>query len=106
MTAKQKKASKNVKTARENTADTTAARTKSSGDAGLAFAFGKENYRLLLIGLAVILLGFLLMIGGGSDDPNVFSEEIFSFRRMTLAPILVLSGYIIEIYAIMKKSRD
>jgi len=61
---------------------------------------------LLLIGLVVILVGFLLMIGGGSDDPNVFSEDIFSFRRMTLAPILVLAGYAIEIYAIMKKPRD
>jgi hypothetical protein len=86
--------------------DTSAARAASSGDSSLAFAFGKENYRLLLIGLVVILLGFLLMIGGGSDDPNVFSEDIFSFRRMTLAPILVLAGYIIEIYAIMKKPKD
>ena len=106
MTAKYKKAAKNVKPAKEATVADTTARTKSAGDTGLAFAFGKENYRLLLIGLVVILIGFLLMIGGGSDDPNVFSEEIFSFRRMTLAPILVLAGYIIEIYAIMKKPRD
>ena len=82
------------------------AKVRQSGEASLAFAFGKENYRLLLIGLVVILVGFLLMIGGGSDDPNVFIEEIFIFRRMTLAPILVLAGYIIEIYAIMKKSKD
>ena len=106
MTAKYKKAAKNVKPAKETAAPDTTARSKTAGDAGLAFAFGKENYRLLLIGLVVILIGFLLMIGGGSDDPNVFSEEIFSFRRMTLAPILVLAGYIIEIYAIMKKPRD
>lgn len=71
-----------------------------------AFAFGKENYMMLIIGLVVIIIGFLLMIGGGSDDPAVFSEDIFSFRRMTLAPILVLAGYIIEIYAIMKKPKD
>lgn len=66
--------------------------------------FGKENYKLLLIGLAFIVVGFLLMIGGGSDDPNKFNEAIFSFRRITLAPILILAGYIIEIFAIMKKS--
>jgi hypothetical protein len=79
---------------------------KPGGEQAGSFAFGRENYRLLIIGLVVILAGFLLMIGGGSDDPNEFSEGIFSFRRMTLAPILVLAGYVIEIYAIMKKSKD
>ena len=70
------------------------------------FAFGKENYRLMLIGLAFIVVGFLLMIGGGSDDPTKFSPEIFSFRRLTLSPILILTGYVIEIFAIMKKPKD
>ena len=70
------------------------------------FAFGKENYRLLLIGLALIVLGFLLMIGGGSKDPNVFSYDIFNFQRLTLAPILILAGYVVEIFAIMKKPKD
>ena len=70
------------------------------------FAFGKENYKLLLIGLVLIIAGFLLMIGGGSDDPNVFSEDIFNFRRLTLAPILVVAGYVVEIFAIMKKPKD
>ncbi len=70
------------------------------------FAFGKENYKLLLIGLALILVGFILMIGGGSKDPNVFSEDIFNFRRLTLAPILVLAGFVVEIFAIMKKPKD
>ncbi len=70
------------------------------------FAFTKENYRLLLIGLALIFVGFLLMIGGGSKDPNVFSTDIFDFRRMTLAPILILAGYVVEIFAIMKKPKD
>jgi len=70
------------------------------------FAFGKENYRLMLIGLALIILGFLLMIGGGSEDPKVFNPEIFSFRRITLAPILILAGYAVEIFAIMKKPKD
>lgn len=78
----------------------------AAAESTAAFAFGKENYMLLIIGLVVIIIGFLLMIGGGSDDPAVFSEDIFSFRRMTLAPILVLAGYIIEIYAIMKKPKD
>ena len=70
------------------------------------FAFGKQNYKLLFIGLALIFVGFLLMIGGGSDDPEVFSEGIFNFRRLTLAPILVLAGYVIEIFAIMKKPAE
>jgi hypothetical protein len=81
-------------------------KAKVAGEGTVAFAFGKENYRLLIIGLIVIAVGFLLMIGGGSDDPNVFSYDIFSFRRMTLAPILILAGYGIEIYAIMKKPKD
>ena len=70
------------------------------------FAFGKENYRLMLIGLAFIVIGFLLMIGGGSSDPTKFNPEIFSFRRITLAPILILTGYVIEIFAIMKRPKD
>jgi hypothetical protein len=70
------------------------------------FAFGKENYRLMLIGLAFMVVGFLLMIGGGSTDPNKFNPEIFNFRRITLAPILILAGYVIEIFAIMKRPKD
>lgn len=70
------------------------------------FAFGKENYRIMLIGIALILIGFVLMTGGGSDDPNVYNEEIFSFRRITLAPLMVLTGFVIQIYAIIKKSKD
>jgi hypothetical protein len=70
------------------------------------FAFGKENFRLLFIGLAFIAVGFILMIGGGSKDPNVFDPSIFDFRHLTLAPILVLAGYVIEIFAIMKKPKE
>ena len=70
------------------------------------FAFAKENYRLMLIGLAFIVVGFILMIGGGSKDPSLFNPEIFSFRRITLAPILILAGFVIEIFAIMKKPKD
>jgi membrane-bound ClpP family serine protease len=70
------------------------------------FALGKENYRLLIIGFAIIIIGFLLMIGGKSSSPNEFNPEIFSFRRITLAPIIVLAGFIFEIYAIMKKPKE
>lgn len=70
------------------------------------FAFGKENYVLMVVGIMVIILGNLLMIGGGSDDPNVFDPEIFNFRRLTLAPVVILAGFIIEIIAIMRKPKD
>ena len=65
------------------------------------FLFGKRNYLIMLIGLFVIALGFILMAGGGSDDPTVFNEEIYNFRRIRLAPTLVLIGLAIEIYAIL-----
>lgn len=55
----------------------------------------------MLIGLAVIILGFILMSGGGSDNPNVFNEEIFNFRRIRLAPTVVLIGFGIEVFAIL-----
>ena len=66
--------------------------------------FGKRNYKFMLIGILFIAFGFILMSGGGSDDPNVFNEEIYSFRRIRLAPMLVITGFIIEIYAILTKS--
>lgn len=69
------------------------------------FLFEKKNYTIMLIGLAVIALGFILMSGGGSDDPNVFNEEIYSFRRIRLAPTLVLIGLAIEAYAIFAKGK-
>ena len=72
----------------------------------LPFAFTELNYKLVLIGLGIIVLGFILMSGGGSDDPNVFDESIFSFRRITLAPIVVLIGFVFEIYAIMRKPKQ
>ena len=69
------------------------------------FLFDKLNYKVLLIGLAVIALGFILMSGGGSEDPNVFNEEIFSFRRIRLAPAVVLLGFGITIYSILKNPK-
>jgi len=65
------------------------------------FLFGKRNYLIMLIGIAVIALGFILMAGGGSDDPNVFNPEIYNWRRIRLAPTLVIIGLAIEIYAIL-----
>lgn len=71
-----------------------------------AFPLGKKNIMLLGVGIVVIIIGFLLMQGGGSADPNEFNPEIFSFRRITLAPIVVLLGFAINIVAIMKKFKD
>ena len=70
------------------------------------FLFQAINYKFLLIGLGVILLGFILMSGGGSDDPTVFNEDIFSFRRIRLAPTTVLIGFGITIYSILKQNKE
>ncbi|MFY7811146.1 MAG: DUF3098 domain-containing protein [Flavobacterium sp.] len=68
--------------------------------------FKKENYKFLLIGLGIIAIGFILMAGGGTDDPNVFSPEIFNFRRIRLAPTVVLIGFGVVFYSIFKKSNN
>jgi hypothetical protein len=65
--------------------------------------FGRKNYLFMLIGLGFIAIGFILMSGGGSKDPNVWNEAIFNFRRIRVAPMLILLGLGIEIYAIMRK---
>ena len=71
------------------------------------FAIGRKNYIYLIIGFVIIIAGFLLMMGGKSSDPNVFNEkEIFSFRRITLAPVVVLIGFAFEIWAIMKRPKN
>ena len=69
------------------------------------FLFDKINYRILLIGIGVITLGFILMAGGGSEDPTVFNEDIFNFRRIRLAPTTVLIGFGITVYAILKNPK-
>jgi membrane-bound ClpP family serine protease len=79
---------------------------KETQDTKAQFALGKENYRLLLIGFAIIVIGFILMVGGKSEDPAVFNPAVFSFRRITLAPVVVLFGFLFEIYAIMKKPSE
>ncbi|MBT8266432.1 MAG: DUF3098 domain-containing protein [Bacteroidia bacterium] len=71
---------------------------------GQNFIFGKKNYQWMFIGLGCIALGFILMSGGGSDDPNVFNPEIFNFRRIRLAPTLILIGFGIQIHAILLDS--
>ena len=65
------------------------------------FLFGKKNYKWMVIGLVFITLGFVLMAGGGSDDPIIFNEAMYNFQRIRLAPSLVLIGFVIEVYAIL-----
>jgi len=68
--------------------------------------FEKDNLRWMLIGLVVIAIGLVLMAGGKGEDPNVFAEnEVYSMKRITLAPLLIVAGLLIEVYAIMKKSK-
>ena len=83
----------------------TKAKTTDAADNQKVMPFGKMNYILVLIGIALIALGFILMIGGGSSDPDVFNEQMFNFRRLTLAPILVLAGFVVEIVAIFWKGK-
>jgi hypothetical protein len=68
------------------------------------FAFGKENFILFIIAFGITLIGYALMAGGKAENPSVFNEEIFSFRRITLAPVVVIIGYIVGVYAILKKA--
>ena len=70
------------------------------------FAFTKKNYLLLIVGLAFIASGLILMLGGGSEDPTKFSADIFDFQRLTLSPILLTTGFIIEIIAVMYKDKN
>ena len=79
---------------------------KRKQEAKTTFIFGKKNYKWMFIGLGCIALGFILMSGGGSDDPNVFYPGIFSWRRIRLAPTLVLIGFGIQIYAILVNPDD
>ena len=68
--------------------------------------FGKENYTWIIAGIAVIGMGLILMAGGKSDDPNTFNpKSVYSFTRITIAPILILIGFAIEVYAIFRKPK-
>ena len=98
--AKQDKKEKNTKKTMQNTQENNNNNDESK------FPIGKQNYLLLLIGFGIIVLGFILMLGGGSDNPDVFNYDgLFGFQRRTLAPIVVLAGFAFEIYAIMKKPK-
>ncbi len=81
--------------------------TKIKTDNKPDFPLTIENYKYLIIGFGIIILGFLLMIGGGAENPAEFNgKELFSFRRITLAPIVILFGFAFEIWAIMKKPKS
>lgn len=70
------------------------------------FLFQRENYILFGIGLAFIILGFILMTGGGSDDPQKYNEELFNSRRIILSPLLIVIGFVIEVFAILRRPKS
>jgi Protein of unknown function (DUF3098) len=81
-------------------------RTKAIPSHSNAPLFGKENYRWMLIGIVLVALGLICMGGGKSKDPNVFNpHEVYSFTRITIAPILILAGFVVEIFAIFRKDK-
>lgn len=79
---------------------------KNSNTQDSGFALGKENLKLMIIGFVIIIVGFILMGGGRSEDPNVFNPEIFNTQRIVIAPIIVVFGFLFEIWAIMKKPKE
>lgn len=80
-------------------------KNKNKNNLKTELVFKKHNYKFMFIGLALMALGFILMSGGGSDDPNVFNPEIFSWRRIRLAPTLVIIGLGVQVYAILSKPK-
>jgi len=70
------------------------------------FLFQRENYILFGIGLAFIILGFILMAGGGSDDPQIYNEELFNSQRIILSPLLIVVGFVIEVFAILRRPKS
>ncbi len=93
-------------TTKKATSSTTSSRAAATTPSQNEPLFGKENYRWMLIGIVLIALGLFLMGGGKSKDPNVFNpKEVYSFTRITLAPILILGGFVIEIFAIFRKEK-
>lgn len=70
------------------------------------FPFMRENYLVMIVGILVIIIGYALMVGGRSPDPNQFyPDQVYSWRRITLAPIVIIIGFIVEVYAIMKRPK-
>ena len=81
-------------------------KAQGSGIPPSTFAFSRENFRIMIAGVVILVIGMLLMIGGGTDDPNTFNgDELFSFRRITLSPIVILIGFAVVIVAIMRKPK-
>lgn len=80
--------------------------SKKELSGGDQLPFTKTNYIFLIAGFVLIIIGLFLMSGGGSDDPAVFNDAIFSFRRLTLSPVVILAGYGIVLYGIMKKTQE
>lgn len=70
------------------------------------FIFERKNYVLMLVGIALVVIGFILMTGGGSDDPEVFNPEIFAPVRIVVAPLFIVAGLVVEVFAIMKKGTE
>ena len=71
-----------------------------------SFLFDKTNYLLFAVGLALIVLGFILMAGGGSEDPNVYNEALFIARRITWAPLFIVLGFVVEVFAILRRPKS
>lgn len=92
---------------KNTTVNTTAAPAAAKAGAGHTnFLFDKSNYIWMAVGVVLVVIGFMLMSGGKSPDPNTFNaDEIFSPMRITVAPLMILIGFAIEIYAIMKPSK-
>ncbi len=67
------------------------------------FAFTKENYMWMIIGVVLIILGYVLLVGGGSNNPDEFNMALFNARRLVFAPIFIVGGLVVEVFAIMKK---
>lgn len=78
---------------------------KENENKGFELAFGKVNYILMAAGLVLLAIGYILLSGGGSDDPNVFNPAMFDSRRLVLSPILIVLGFVVEIVAIMYKKK-
>ena len=68
--------------------------------------FGKRNYRFLFLAIVLIASGFILMSGGGSDDPTIFSDEIYNLTRIRIAPAIIITGFIIQVFAILKQNKN
>ncbi|HOV10162.1 MAG TPA: DUF3098 domain-containing protein [Bacteroidales bacterium] len=81
-------------------------KSKTAESKNHGFLFDKRNYLLMLAGIVFIVIGLVVMAGGGSDDPKVFNPDIFNTQRLTVAPILILLGFVVEVFAIMLKPRE